>query len=67
MDQIILYSTGCPKCKVLEARLRAKGIDFIHNDNVDEMMKKGFTSVPMLEVNGNVLSFKEALQWVNKQ
>lgn len=67
MDQIILYSTGCPKCKVLEARLRSKGIDFIHNDNVDEMMKKGFTSVPMLEVNGNVLSFKEALQWVNKQ
>ncbi len=65
MDTIILYSTGCPKCKVLEAKLKAKKIDYVHNDNADEMMKKGIQSVPVLEVNGELLEFAKANQWVN--
>ena len=29
------------------------------------MLEKGFTTVPMLEVNGTVMDFKEANDWIN--
>lgn len=67
MDTIILYSTGCPRCRVLETKLKEKNIDYVLKNDVDEMLEKGIQSVPALEVNGNILHFKEALQWVNKQ
>mgnify|MGYP002515511892 CR=1 FL=1 len=67
MDTIILYSTGCPRCRVLETKLKEKNIDYVFKNDVDEMLEKGIQSVPALEVNGNILHFKEALQWVNKQ
>lgn len=66
MEQIILYSTGCPKCKVLEAKLKQKGIEYEHIDNIDVMTEKGFMSVPMLEVNGNVMDFVTANNWINE-
>lgn len=65
MDTIILYSTGCPKCRVLEAKLKEKNIDYVHKNNVDEMLEKGIQSVPVLEVNGELLDFIKAIQWVN--
>lgn len=63
--EIVLYTTNCPKCCVLEKKLSASGIEFETVDNVDVMQKKGFLSAPMLEVNGKALDFKEAIDWVN--
>lgn len=63
--EVILYSTGCSKCKVLEAKLNSKKIEYKIENDMDVMEAKGFMSVPMLEVNGEVMSFKKAVDWVN--
>ena len=34
--------------------------------DIDIMNEKGIKSAPMLEVNGEILNFGKALQWVNK-
>lgn len=64
MNKYILYSTGCPKCKVLKSKLDDKKIDYIVVDNIDEIMSKGIESVPVLEVNGEMMNFKESMKWV---
>lgn len=63
---IILYSNDCPRCKVLKQKLDTKGINYTINSNVDEMLSKGFTSVPMLEVNGIIYDFKAANNWIEE-
>lgn len=63
---IILYSTGCPKCKVLKSKLEEKGIEFVENNSVEEMTELGITQVPVLSVCGAFLDFKKAVTWVNE-
>ena len=67
MDKITLYSTHCPQCKALETLLTQKGINFQVNDNVVEMISLGFTHAPILDVNGTLMNFKDALTWVREQ
>ena len=62
---IILYSTGCPKCKVLKSKLVAKNIEFVENNSVEEMTGLGITQVPVLAVDGELFDFKQAVDWVN--
>ena len=61
----ILYSTGCPRCKVLETKLQQKGIEFYEANDEKEMEERGIMSVPVLDVDGALLPFKEAIDWVN--
>lgn len=63
MDKIILYSTHCPKCNILEKKLKEKGISYTEVNDVDEMLGKGFTEVPMLAVNDRIMRFNEAVKW----
>ena len=62
---VILYSTGCPKCKVLKSKLDSKGIKYDVVDDVDEMLRLGMTTVPCLGVDGKVLNFKESVDYIN--
>lgn len=64
-EKIILYSTHCPKCTILEKKLKDKGVPYSEINDANEMIKKGFTEVPMLLVNGAVYNFGEAIKWVN--
>ncbi|MBQ6359568.1 MAG: hypothetical protein IJJ25_00260 [Lachnospiraceae bacterium] len=64
---IVLYSTGCPKCNVLETKLNNKNIKFDVVTDEEVMQNKGFMSLPMLEVNGEELDFMQALRWTNEQ
>lgn len=66
---ITLYSTHCPKCNVLEKKLDKKGIEFELNDKFDiqEMVNRGITTAPILEVDGNFMTFNEANKWLNEQ
>ena len=64
--EVVLFSTGCPKCKVLERKLEDKGIVYTENNNTDDMKERGFTSVPILSVNGQLLSYYEANKWINE-
>ncbi len=65
MNNIILYSTGCPKCNVLKKKLDLKNIKYEVVSDADLMIEKGFSSAPMLEVNGDVMDFSDALKWIN--
>lgn len=62
--EVILYSTSCPQCKILEQLLNKKKIIFKIEDDVEEMKRLGFTTLPMLKVEENIFNFKEAFQWV---
>ena len=65
MDKIILYSNNCPRCKILKKKLNDNKINYEIIDNVDTMIDKGLSTVPVLEINGRMLDFKEAVEWVN--
>lgn len=67
MTNIILYSTGCPRCDVLSDKLDAKSISYSINNSVEEMTELGISDVPVLSVNGQLMKFKEAVDWVNNQ
>lgn len=62
---IILYTTGCPKCRVLRQKLENAGIEFVMNTDVEEMQALGFTTVPMLKIGDNILNFAEAVKWIS--
>lgn len=64
---IILYTTHCPNCKMLELKLRQKNINFEENNDVEAMIQKGFKTAPVLEVDGVVYNFKEAVEWIKEQ
>lgn len=64
---IVLYSIDCPKCKVLESKLKAKKISYNLCKDRNYMKENNLTVLPYLEIDGNILNFKEAVEWVNKQ
>ena len=57
---ITLYSTGCPRCIQLEAALKAKKIKYTKVSDEDEIMAKGFMSIPVLDIDGKIMYFPEA-------
>jgi glutaredoxin len=65
--KITLYSNGCPQCNVLKAKLDLAKIEYeIFNDS-EEMIKMGFRSVPMLEVDGAFMNFADATKWIKER
>ncbi len=62
---VILYSTHCPKCNVLEKKLKQKNISYKEVNDIEKMKEKGYLSVPILEVNGVSMDFKTASDWLN--
>lgn len=64
---VILFSNHCPRCNVLESKLKQKNIDYMETNDVDVMVQRGFTTVPMLEVDGVVYDFKQAVEWIGAQ
>lgn len=65
--RIILYSTGCPRCKVLKKKLAEKNINYSEINSVDDMIALGIKEVPVLSVNEKLMDFKQAIDWVNNQ
>lgn len=64
---ITLYSTNCPKCRVLISKLDNSQIMYSVCEDVAVMTDKGFTTVPSLDVDGEVLDFKQAVDWINER
>ena len=67
MSKVILYEHGCPRCRVLKAKLDQKGITYETVNDVELMKAKGFTEAPKLEVDGEILGYKEAVEWINRR
>ena len=64
---VTLYTTHCPKCRVLEAKLNKKGIEYQENTDIEYMSSLGIMSVPVLEVDGKLLDFTTANNWINNK
>jgi len=67
VDIVTLYTTGCPKCKVLKSKLEAKGVKYLENNSVMEMLRLGIEQVPVLKVGDELLEFSAANDWINQQ
>lgn len=64
---IKVYTTlTCGYCKVLKMKMDAKGIHYEEVHDVEPLIEKGFTQVPVLEIDGIMHNYKEALEWVNR-
>ena len=61
---VIMYTTHCPQCKVLEKMLNDKQIEYTQITDIDVMKSKGIQSVPYLEVEGELKNFKESMEWI---
>lgn len=62
---VVLYTTHCPRCSVLEKKLLSKGVQYETVTDVKVMREKKFLSAPMLEVDGEVMDFAAANTWIN--
>lgn len=63
---IVLYSTNCPKCNVLKAKLNSKNIPYVEITDVDTIRAKGIMSIPYLEVDNKLMDFTNAVAWINQ-
>ena len=64
---IILYSTGCPKCNILKKKLADAQMEYSVVEDVDVMLSKGLKEVPWLEVDGNLMNFVDSSKWINER
>ena len=67
MVKVILYEHGCPKCKILKMKLDQKGVQYENVTDIEVMKAKGFAEAPKLEVDGVVMGFKDAVDWLKEQ
>jgi len=67
LEHIVLYSTDCPKCKILKIKLDEKNIFYEICSDTKTMIEKGFKSAPMLEVNGKIMTFLDANNWIKER
>lgn len=51
MSEIILYSTGCIQCLMIEKKMKEKEIDFQVDSNKNTMAKLGINKVPVLRID----------------
>ena len=63
---IVLYSTNCPKSRILKQKMDEKSIVYTEEHSVDKMIGMGITQVPVLSVDGELLAFGRAVEWVNQ-
>lgn len=65
-DENILYSTGCPRCRILKEKLDRHGIAYREVTDVNEIMQAGFDAVPVLVTHGVALDFVSAVKWADR-
>lgn len=63
--KVVLYTTHCPRCNVIEQKLKAKTIEYEEITDVNLIEEKGFKQVPVLVVDDEIMDFVTANKWVN--
>lgn len=64
---VVLYTIDCPKCLVLEKKLNSKNISFVKVSDRETLVAKGLKDAhfPILEVDGVMMEYRTAIEWVN--
>lgn len=57
---------GCVCCEILELKLKEKNIPYQSTLDWTEIEGAGFSSAPVLDVNGELMNYSKAIQWVGK-
>ena len=66
MSSVILFSTGCPKCLILQKKLDQKKIEYTKSSNTEEVISKGFMTAPVLKVGEEYMDFSKAINWIKE-
>ena len=65
---VTIYTTAtCPKCRVLKAKMDAKGIAYTECQDEEKMQALGIMSVPVLSVDDKLLDFSEARKYIDER
>lgn len=67
MEKIVMYSSGCPRCKTLKKKLDDAGVQYEIYTDIQGMLDMGLKDVPVLEVDGKRMNFNEALKWTKER
>lgn len=64
---LVVYSTGCMKCKILKNTLQNQEIEFIEIGDLDIISELGFKSVPMMQLDdGTLMDYNESIYYIQK-
>lgn len=58
------YTTHCPRCNVLKAKLDKANFVYDTCEDLDTMLALGIQSAPALKVGEKIMNFKEAIDWL---
>ena len=70
MNNIRLYSTHCPKCRVVEKKLEQAQIQYDLIDAkenpevIEELTALGVQQMPVLMIDDKILGFSEIIKWI---
>lgn len=68
---VTVYGTGCPQCRVLEVKLKQKGISYAsvtEDAKIEEVaLAHKIMSMPILQVDDDFMAFQKAIKWVEAQ
>ena len=65
---VTVFSTRCPQCSFLETRLRQANIKYNIVYGSEEIIRRGYRSAPILEVEGvGSMTYADALKWIKSQ
>lgn len=65
--EVILYTTHCPICKMLEKRLADKKISYIECTDITKMKSLGIKQVPVLSIDDALYNAQDAIKWINER
>lgn len=68
---VVLYTNHCPLCNNLKELLDSNKIDYIEETDIEKMIDLGLGNSPMPRLRvpeePNILTYKEAIQWINRK
>ena len=62
---MIIYSSNCPKCIVLKKKLEQKNITFTESNDFQKLLDANIKTLPVLEIDNQLLTFNDAIQYVD--
>lgn len=67
MEQhIILYSTDCPRCKLVKQMLDIHHVPYTEIADKQVILDKDFDSVPVMDINGKIMDYSGILTWLKQ-
>lgn len=69
LDIFIYASDNCPRCEVLKTKLTNKGLKFhvisdLTNEIKDGLLDNGFTMLPVVSFDGELMDFAKANTYI---